>query len=105
MIAKISRLKPFLLILLACLLVFQVGCEERDSTKSDSRDKQEQVNCKTDDNLGDIADSFISRCRKASIRRKFPGQYLYSTLGSIKRDKTDDGKTAWKLLNDGRFKK
>lgn len=61
--------------------------------------------CQANSNLSEIADSFISRCRKASIRRKFPTQYLDRTLGEIKSDSSDDGKSAWKLLNDGRFAK
>lgn len=61
--------------------------------------------CRANDNLGEIADHFISRCRRASIRREFPGQYLYSTLGAIKNDSSAAGKTAWKLLNDNRFTK
>lgn len=62
-------------------------------------------NCKTKDNLGEIADSFISRCRKASIRAEFPGELLRETLGNIKRGNAANYKKAWKLLNDGRFKK
>jgi hypothetical protein len=62
-------------------------------------------NCKTNDNLGEVADSFISRCRKASIRAEFPGELLGETLGNIKRGNAANYKKAWKLLNDGRFKK
>ncbi|QIS09041.1 hypothetical protein [Nocardia arthritidis] len=62
-------------------------------------------NCTAGDNLGDKADSFISRCRKGSIRREFPGQLLQATLGEIKKGTSADYKKAWKLLNDNRFKK
>jgi hypothetical protein len=50
--------------------------------------------------LGDIADSFISRCRKASIRQEFPGELLNETLGNIKAGNAANYKKAWKLLND-----
>lgn len=63
------------------------------------------ANCQANSNLSEIADGFISRCRKASIRREFPAQYLDRTLGEIKGDSSADGKRAWKLLNDGRFSK
>src|SRR5829696_7653707 len=33
-------------------------------------------NCVANNNLSEIADSFISRCCKASIRREFPGELL-----------------------------
>jgi Domain of unknown function (DUF4157) len=62
-------------------------------------------NCIANDNLGETADSFISRCRKASIRSEFPGELLSETLGNIKKGKTARHKKAWKLLNDNRFKK
>ncbi len=62
-------------------------------------------NCVANDNLGEVADSFISRCRKASIRSEFPGELLSETLGNIKKGKTARHKKAWKLLNDNRFKK
>jgi Domain of unknown function (DUF4157) len=62
-------------------------------------------NCIANDNLDETADSFISRCRKASIRSEFPGELLSETLGNIKKGKTARHKKAWKLLNDNRFKK
>ncbi|MFN6484472.1 hypothetical protein [Nostoc sp. DedQUE03] len=61
--------------------------------------------CEANDNLSLFADTFISTCCKASIRREFPSQYLNSYLEDIKNDKSAPGKRAWKLLNDGRFKK
>jgi hypothetical protein len=61
--------------------------------------------CVANNNLGETADSFISRCRKASIRSEFPGEFLGSTLGEIKKGKSARHKKAWKLLNDNRFKK
>lgn len=63
------------------------------------------TNCEANDNLNDIADDFISRCRKASIRREYPTELLYETLKDIKRGNGANYKRAWKLLNDGRFKK
>jgi hypothetical protein len=62
-------------------------------------------NCIANDNLTEIADNFISRCRKASIRSEFPGELLPETLGNIKKGKSARHKKAWKLLNDNRFKK
>ncbi|PZO46453.1 MAG: hypothetical protein DCF15_20250 [Phormidesmis priestleyi] len=64
-----------------------------------------QQDCEYDNNLSETADSYISRCRKAGIRRTFPGEYYEKTLGEIDRDKSADGKKVKKLLNDGRFKK
>ncbi|GAB4564355.1 MAG: hypothetical protein Tsb0020_14470 [Haliangiales bacterium] len=63
------------------------------------------ADCNARNNLGEVADKFISRCRKGSIRREFPSQYLSKTLKVIKGDSSADGKKAWKLLNDNRFKK
>lgn len=52
-----------------------------------------------------MADTFISKCRKASIRSVFPGQHLYTILHLIKYGKTASHRTAWKPLNDSRFRK
>lgn len=64
-----------------------------------------EPSCQARDNLWDVADSFISRCRKASIRREFPGQLYSTTLGDILRGSSADERKAWKLLNDRRFMK
>lgn len=61
--------------------------------------------CAANDNLGEIANNFISRCRKGSIRQEFPGQHYGDTLGYIKDCGERSCKTAWKLLNDNRFRK
>ncbi|MBE9007566.1 hypothetical protein IQ259_21510 [Fortiea sp. LEGE XX443] len=61
--------------------------------------------CEANDNLSLFADTFISVCRKASIRREFPSEFLKYYLEDIKSNKSAIGKKAWKLLNDGRFKK
>lgn len=61
--------------------------------------------CDAGDNLGEIANNFISRCRKASIRQVFPGEHYDDRLGEIRSCGAKSCKTAWKLLNDGRFKK
>lgn len=54
------------------------------------------------------ADQIISKKRKGSIRREFPGEYLGKTLKEINRD-AKKGKArarkAKKLLEDRRFKK
>lgn len=63
------------------------------------------ADCVASNNLGDIADSFISRCRKGSIRQEYPGELLNETLGNIKAGSAANYKKAWKLLNDGRFVK
>ncbi|HEX2087223.1 MAG TPA: hypothetical protein VHF89_16190 [Solirubrobacteraceae bacterium] len=63
------------------------------------------ASCVANENLGERADPFISRCRKASIRREFPSELLQETLGAIKRGSSAAHKKAWKLLNDNRFKK
>ncbi|MER5884130.1 hypothetical protein ABT160_09895 [Streptomyces sp. NPDC001941] len=61
--------------------------------------------CDANDNLGEIANNFISRCRKGSIRQVFPGQHYGDTLGYLKDCGDRTCKTAWKLLNDNRFAK
>ncbi|MEV0093989.1 hypothetical protein [Streptomyces sp. NPDC050738] len=61
--------------------------------------------CAANDNLGEIANNFISRCRKASIRQVFPGQHYGDSLGYIKGCGERSCNTAWKLLNDNRFTK
>lgn len=61
--------------------------------------------CAANDNLGEIATNFISRCRKGSIRSVFPGQHYGDTLGYLKGCRLSTCNTAWKLLNDNRFKK
>jgi hypothetical protein len=64
--------------------------------------------CTYNDNLGEVATYFIGRCCLGSIRSKFPGEYLNSTLGQILSDKNKGVKRAadaYKLLNDGRFRK
>ncbi|MFD1538284.1 hypothetical protein [Nonomuraea guangzhouensis] len=63
------------------------------------------LSCNARDNLSAIANDFISKCRKASIRQEFPSEFLPDTLGTIQKIKTARGKTAWKLLNDNRFKR
>jgi hypothetical protein len=61
--------------------------------------------CQYSDNLNSTAESFISRCREGSINRVFPAQYYPVSLLDIKMDKSAEGKKAYKLLNDRRFKK
>lgn len=64
-----------------------------------------ELSCEANDNLGEIANDFISRCRQGGIRREFPGELYSSTLGVIAAGNARPFKTAWKLLNDGRFRK
>lgn len=61
--------------------------------------------CKMEDNLAATAEDFIERCRRGSILREFPGEYLDRTLAQIKVDRSTKGRKAWKLLTDGRFAK
>ncbi|MFE9555196.1 hypothetical protein ACFYMW_39455 [Streptomyces sp. NPDC006692] len=61
--------------------------------------------CVANENLGEIATNFISRCRRGSIRQVFPGQHYGDTLGYLKGCRESSCNTAWKLLNDNRFKK
>jgi hypothetical protein len=56
-------------------------------------------------NLKEKARSFISRCRKGSINREYPGELLDKTLDEIKRGSSATETKAWKLLNDQRFAK
>ncbi|WP_143598059.1 hypothetical protein [Tolypothrix sp. NIES-4075] len=64
-------------------------------------------NCFYYDNLDLTANEFISKCCKGSIRQRFPGQFLTTTLEFIDTARAidRDAKTAYKLLNDGRFRK
>jgi hypothetical protein len=63
------------------------------------------ASCKVEDNLAATAEDYIKRCRKASILREFPSEYLDRTLAIIKTDRTTKGRKAWKLLTDSRFAK
>lgn len=98
----IRRLLPALLGLSLFVLP---ACDRSSSLGEGGVITQTDNRCRYDDNLDESADSFISRCRKGSIRREFPSDYYGKTLREIKRDKSANGKKAYKLLNDGRFKK
>lgn len=80
---------------------FKNGC----GSASAAFPPQCEPSCQARDNLQEVADSFIIRCRKASIRREFPGQLYSNTLGEILRGRSADERKAWKLLNDRRFVK
>lgn len=68
---------------------------------------QAASNCNYGDNLFEEASDFISRCCKGTILRRFPGQYFNKTLLeiSLARRLDPQARTAYKLLNDGRFRK
>lgn len=81
-----------------------------DDIASNGEELQAQAganNCYYYDNLGLTANQFISNCCKGSIRQRFPGQFFTTTLEFIDtaRAINRDAKTAFKLLNDGRFRK
>jgi hypothetical protein len=61
--------------------------------------------CNTSENLEEVTISFIGRCCKGSILREFPGQLLFAKIEEIRRGTTSEHKKAWKLLNNGRFRK
>ena len=95
-------------VLLAILLpISTVACDGDDLGRGGviRTEASTDSNCNYNDNLSESADSFISRCRKGGIRREFPSEYNNVTLRDIKGDKSDDGKKAYKLLNDRRFRK
>jgi hypothetical protein len=85
-----KRIQIILVFLMTISLL--AGCEENKTS-----------DCTYDNNLTEVADSYISRCRRAKIRSEFPGQYYNLTLDEIKGDRSGDGKKAYKLLNDNRF--
>jgi len=55
--------------------------------------------------LTSTADQVISRECQAGVRHVFPKSVLNNSLQEIKELARDGAKTAWKLLNDLRFKK
>jgi RHS repeat-associated protein len=60
------------------------------------------------DRLNSTADQLISKECQASVRGRFPKSVLNNTLKEIKelaKEGDSDARTAWKLLNDLRFKK
>lgn len=66
------------------------------------------ASCVYEENLSETAVSFRGRCCLGSIREKWPSQYDNTTLATIKREKDAGVKaaiTAYKLLNDSRFRK
>jgi hypothetical protein len=93
------------MVVLSCMLLTGAS-PALDAQAAATSTTQNPASCRPDDNLNDLAGRFISRCRKASIRRVFPAQHLGETLGQIKNGPgLKSYKTAWKLLNDGRFVK
>ena len=58
--------------------------------------------------INSTADQLISKECRASVRGRFPKSVLQNTLKEIRelsQSGDKDGKTAWKLLTDNRFKK
>lgn len=98
--ARLSAAMIFAVMLLAGINP-AAGALERSA----AAEYQLVASCRANDNLSEVANDFISRCRQGSIRREFPAQYLSRTLGDIKADSGASGKKAWKLLNDNRFLK
>ena len=95
------------LVLASCGATIPTQNAEIGDTTEPNLSAQAVVDCNASSavNLSMIADSFISKCRKASIRQVFPGQHYSDTVLSIKNGSSASQKTAWKLLNDNRFKK
>ena len=62
-------------------------------------------NCVAVNNLSEVADHFISRCRQAKIRRAFPTELLNRTLGSLRNGSSAREKSAWKLLSSNEYAK
>lgn len=58
-------------------------------------------------NLDEVAAKFIGRCKKGSIRERFPSDRLSRTLGQILagNGKVKDDTTAWKLINSHEYDK
>lgn len=91
------------------MLALPVGVSSIKETPSEipSEIQIAQANCNYQDNLKEIANTFISKCCKASIRQEFPGEYYYETLSNIEilQLVNQRAKKAYKLLNNGRFRK
>lgn len=67
--------------------------------------KAHAMSCVAREHLEMQASVFIARCREGGIHSVFPGELLKETLGTIKNSDSAAHRTAWKLLNDNRFKK
>ena len=82
------------------------GCEELEELTGDDDDPVvDPTSCDPNDNLDEIVQSFISRCRQGGINRVFPGQFYDVPIREVRNGNSKEHKTAWKLLNDTRFKK
>lgn len=64
-----------------------------------------RTSCQASYFMDRLADDYIGLCKKGSIRREFPAQYLHWYLGQIRSHKSATARKAWKLLNDSRFNK
>lgn len=96
--------------LLFATLVLSLGLLIQSFTTSDaSRSSIETTityqGCTANDNLNITCKVFISRCRKGSINREFPSEFLDDKMSVVKKGSSAKHKKAWKLLNDNRFKK
>lgn len=83
----------------------QQGPDHGSSGGDADEDYDFGATCKAGENLSEICQDFISRCRKGSIRGEFPEQFLEVTISTVKNGSSAEHKKAWKLLNDGRFDK
>lgn len=110
----IARLAATAVATITALVGSRAGCMATATTGQSAGEPQHSTTtavaiaadaCVANENLGEIATNFISRCRKGSIRQEFPGQRYGDTLGYVKGCGERSCKTAWKLLNDNRFKK
>jgi|GEM_PF-2204569 hypothetical protein len=80
---------------------FMINNVEKEIYKENIQDS----GCEANLCLDETCRSFIARCRKGGIHSEFPGQFYDVKIRVVKSGKTDAHKKAWKLLNDGRFKK
>lgn len=90
-------------LIVSAIFLFQSHIEFENS--SNNFFNTSQIGCDASACLEETCRSFIARCRKGSIHSEFPGQFYDVQIKIVKNGKTDEHKKAWKLLNDGRFKK
>ncbi len=91
--------------IIALLFISMQSFTANSNSNTIKTDKIYYNSCRAADNLDEICDNFISRCRKGSIKSEFPSQFLKVKIKVVKKGKSKAHKKAWKLLSDNRFKK